>query len=76
MDHIKQVSSHQDRNKMSTQSLAIIFGPLFTSTGDNEHLHKPIKVFKFLIEIWPLRRGRNLSEILFKNFASKVTKSW
>ena len=49
--------SHAERNKMSAQSLATIFGPLFTCHFESETLHKPIEVFRFLLEIWPARRG-------------------
>lgn len=57
MDHLKLAMGHSERNKMSSQSLAIIFGPLFTCHTETENLLKPIEVFKFLLEIWPIRRG-------------------
>ena len=57
MDHLRLVMSHAERNKMSAQSLATIFGPLFTCHFESETLHKPIEVFRFLLEIWPARRG-------------------
>lgn len=63
MDHLKLVTSHSDRNKMSSQSLAICFGPVVmchTETGAPvAELRKPIEVFKYLLEIWPTKRGKN-----------------
>ncbi|XP_025017984.1 rho GTPase-activating protein 100F isoform X2 [Tetranychus urticae] len=57
MDHLKLVESQSERNKMNSQALATAFGPLFTAHPESESLRKPIEVFKFLIEIWPARRG-------------------
>ncbi|CAG2170030.1 unnamed protein product [Oppiella nova] len=57
MDHLKKIMSRADRNKMSSQAIAICFGPLFTCHSESENLHKPIEVFKFLLEIWPQRRS-------------------
>ncbi|CAG2109405.1 unnamed protein product [Medioppia subpectinata] len=57
MDHLKKVMGRADRNKMSSQAMAICFGPLFTCHSESENLHKPIEVFKFLLEIWPQRRS-------------------
>ncbi|XP_054162005.1 rho GTPase-activating protein 100F-like isoform X2 [Oppia nitens] len=56
MDHLKKIMSHSDRNKMSSQAIAICFGPLFTCHSESENLHKPIEIFKFLLVIWPKRR--------------------
>lgn len=68
MDHLKLVTSHSDRNKMSSQSLAICFGPVVmchTETGAPvAELRKPIEVFKYLLEIWPNKRGKNLEAYL------------
>ncbi|GIZ04160.1 rho GTPase-activating protein 100F [Caerostris extrusa] len=51
----------QERNKMSSQSLAICFGPVVmchTETGAPvAELRKPIEIFKYLLEIWPAKRG-------------------
>ena len=60
MDHLKLVVKHNDRNKMSAQNLAIIFGPLFTCHSESESLTKVIDVFKFLLETWPIRKGNIL----------------
>ncbi|XP_015926287.1 rho GTPase-activating protein 100F [Parasteatoda tepidariorum] len=61
MDHLKLVTSHSDRNKMSSQSLAICFGPVVmchTETGAPvADLRKPIEIFKYLLEIWPAKRA-------------------
>lgn len=61
MDHLKLVTGHSDRNKMSSQSLAICFGPVVmchTETGAPvAELRKPIEVFKYLLEIWPTKRA-------------------
>lgn len=59
MDHLKLVESQSERNKMNSQALATAFGPLFTAHPESESLRKPIEVFKFLIEIWPARRGKS-----------------
>ncbi|XP_055927921.1 rho GTPase-activating protein 100F-like isoform X1 [Argiope bruennichi] len=61
MDHLRSVTSHSDRNKMSSQSLAICFGPVVmchTETGAPvAELRKPIEIFKYLLEIWPAKRA-------------------
>lgn len=53
MDHLKLVTSHSDKNKMNSQSLSQIFGPLFTCYYESENIHKSIEVFKFLLDLWP-----------------------
>ncbi|RWS16420.1 rho GTPase-activating protein 100F-like protein [Dinothrombium tinctorium] len=58
LDHLRLVVSHSDRNKMTPQAMAICFGPLFTCHSETESFKKPIEVFKFLLEIWPIRRGK------------------
>lgn len=59
MDHIKLIHLNADRNKMTSQALAICFGPLFSCHADSESVHKAIQVFKFLLDIWPQRRGES-----------------
>lgn len=58
MDHLKAIVNNSERNKMTSQQIAIIFGPLFTCTeNDSFNLHKAIEVFCFLIDIWPTKKG-------------------
>lgn len=61
MDHLKLVTTHSDRNKMTAQSLAVCFGPVVmchTETGAPvADLRKPIEVFKYLLEIWPAKKA-------------------
>lgn len=60
MDHLKAIVNNSERNKMTSQQIAIIFGPLFTCTdNDSFNLRKTIEVMKFLIEIWPSKKGRH-----------------
>lgn len=61
MDHLKVVASHSDKNKMTPQALAMIFGPLFTCHSESEYIHKSVEVFKFLLEIWPNKKGKCLN---------------
>ncbi|XP_022241336.1 rho GTPase-activating protein 100F-like isoform X1 [Limulus polyphemus] len=60
MDHLKLVSNHSERNKMTSQSLAMCFGPVVmchTETGDPAvDLRKTIDVFRYLIDIWPAKK--------------------
>lgn len=64
MDHIKLVHINAERNKMTSQALAICFGPLFSCHYESDSVHKAIQVFKFLLEIWPQRRGKQTTENL------------
>lgn len=67
MDHIKFVESHNKRNKMNAQALAMAFGPIFTCHSDSNSLQKPIEVFKTLLEVWPLKdpkTERNLPDTI------------
>ena len=57
MDHLKNISSNSDKNKMTTQSLATVFGPLFTCHYESDNLHKSIDVFRFLLDIWPSKNN-------------------
>ncbi|XP_075677737.1 rho GTPase activating protein at 100F isoform X2 [Dermatophagoides pteronyssinus] len=57
MDHIKLIHINSDRNKMTSQALAICFGPLFSCHDQSDSVYKPIQVFKFLLDIWPRRKG-------------------
>jgi len=59
MDHLKLLISHSDKNKMTSQALAAIFGPLFTCHHESDNIHKSIEVFKFLLDIWPIKQPRN-----------------
>ncbi|KAI1280857.1 Cytoplasmic polyadenylation element-binding protein 1 [Halotydeus destructor] len=61
MDHLKLVTKHSEKNKMTSQALAAIFGPLFTCSTESDNLHKSVEVFKFLLDIWPSRKGSILS---------------
>ena len=76
MDHLKAIVNNSERNKMTSQSIAIIFGPLFTCTDhfDSFNLRKTIEVFKFLLDIWiPNKKGKlKIKSFLFSinNFIS------
>lgn len=52
MDHLKLIVSHSDKNKMNTQTLSQIFGPLFTCHYESDNIHKSVEVFKFLLDMW------------------------
>ncbi|XP_076347062.1 rho GTPase-activating protein 100F-like isoform X2 [Tachypleus tridentatus] len=60
MDHLKLVSTRSERNKMTSHSLAMCFGPVVmchTETGDSVvDLRKTIDVFKYLLDIWPAKK--------------------
>ena len=51
------LTSHSDKNKMTSQSLATIFGPLFTCHYESDNIHKSIEVFRFLLDIWPSKNN-------------------
>lgn len=53
MDHLKLIVSHSEKNKMNTQALSQIFGPLFTCHYESDNIHKSVEVFKFLLDMWP-----------------------
>ncbi|KAA0197911.1 hypothetical protein HAZT_HAZT006161 [Hyalella azteca] len=56
MDHLRLVSSQSERNKMTTQNLAICFGPVLMLQSEPETImdfHQPISILKFLLDLWP-----------------------
>ena len=65
MDHLALVVSASDRNKMSAQNLATALAPplmlqssdTLTPTASTKSFdldyHQPIKVLKYLLQIWP-----------------------
>jgi hypothetical protein len=53
MDHLKLVVTHSEKNKMNSQALSQIFGPLFTCHYESDNIHKSVEVFKFLLDMWP-----------------------
>ncbi|XP_024083424.1 rho GTPase-activating protein 100F-like isoform X2 [Cimex lectularius] len=57
MNHLALVASQNERNKMSTQSLATCFAPVLVLHSDSEvkplDFHGPISVIKYLLDIWP-----------------------
>ncbi|XP_022243756.1 rho GTPase-activating protein 100F-like [Limulus polyphemus] len=61
MDHLKRVVSHSDRNKMTSQNLAVCFGPVVMChvlpKERSVELGKFIDVFRYLLNIWPAHRG-------------------
>jgi len=59
MDHLKLLISYSDKNKMTSQALATIFGPLFTCHHESDNIHKSMEVYKFLLDIWPIKQPRN-----------------
>ncbi|XP_076053932.1 rho GTPase activating protein at 100F isoform X3 [Oratosquilla oratoria] len=61
MDHLKLVASQSDRNKMTTQNLAICFGPVLMLQSEGEEnldFHQPISILKFLLDLWPAKSAR------------------
>lgn len=79
LDHLKLVSSHSDRNKMTARGLAECFGPVVmchAETGSPvTDLRKPIDVFAYLLEIWPLNRGGTESATASVGVAPTVTSA-
>lgn len=58
LDHLKLVVSHGDGNKVTSQSLAVSFGPILMCHTRHEalaHISKPIEILKCLIDLWPLK---------------------
>ncbi|KAL1116729.1 hypothetical protein AAG570_005201 [Ranatra chinensis] len=74
MNHLALVSSQTERNKMSTESLAVCFAPvlMLQSESQDKHLdfHAPISVLRYLLDIWPLKSGiiHNLYDFLTSAF--------
>lgn len=76
LDHLKLVTSRSERNKMGSQALAECFGPVVmchTETGSPvADLRRPIEVFAYLLDIWPLNRGElRLLPFLFAAYTTK-----
>ncbi|KAL3203557.1 hypothetical protein MRX96_011926 [Rhipicephalus microplus] len=61
LDHLKLVSSRSDRNKMTSRALAECFGPVCVCHAETgfpvSDLRRPIEVFAYLLDIWPLNRA-------------------
>lgn len=60
MDHLRLVASQSERNKMTTQNLAICFGPVLmlqSESDDPMDFHQPISILKFLLDLWPSKSG-------------------
>ena len=65
LDHLKRVSSKADVNKMTSQNLAVCFGPVVLcpspqAATDMEtalDFKKHIEVLHYLLDIWPENRG-------------------
>ena len=61
MNHLSLVASQQERNKMSTQALAVCFAPVLVLHSEAEgkllDFHGPISVVKYLLDIWPQSSG-------------------
>ncbi|CAL4064152.1 unnamed protein product [Meganyctiphanes norvegica] len=61
MDHLRLVASQSERNKMTTQNLAICFGPVLMLQSESEDpmdFHQPISILKFLLDLWPSKSVR------------------
>ncbi|XP_068247813.1 rho GTPase-activating protein 100F isoform X2 [Palaemon carinicauda] len=61
MDHLRLVASQSERNKMTTQNLAICFGPVLMLQSEGEDtmdFHQPISILKFLLDLWPSKSAR------------------
>ena len=63
LNHLHEVASHSDKNKMGLEQLAVCLGPVLlcpSSVGsDDETLEysKHIEVLKYLLEIWGNRNS-------------------
>ncbi|XP_022257151.1 rho GTPase-activating protein 100F-like isoform X2 [Limulus polyphemus] len=66
MDHLKQVASYSERNKMTSQNLAVCFGPVVMChtmpRERSDDLQKPIDVLRYLLDTWPVHRGEGSSD--------------
>lgn len=66
LNHLKKISSHSDKNKMTIDNLAVCFGPVLLcpspkSTDDQAlHFKKHIEVLRYLLQIWPENYGAYL----------------
>ena len=66
LDHLKRVAVKSEVNKMTTQNLAVCFGPVLlcpAPTGNDMDIaldfKKHIEVLRYLLDIWPENRGEN-----------------
>ena len=69
LDHLKRVQMKSDVNKMTTQNLAVCFGPVLLcpstqnlSPQETEQaldFNKHIEVLRYLLDIWPEDKGKN-----------------
>lgn len=63
LNHLKKISFHSDKNKMTTENLAVCFGPVLLcpspkSTEDHAlNFKKHIEVLRYLLQIWPENYG-------------------
>ncbi|XP_076371423.1 rho GTPase-activating protein 100F-like isoform X1 [Tachypleus tridentatus] len=66
MDHLKQVVSHSEQSKMTSQNVAVSFGPIvmchITPRERSIELRKSIDVFRCLLDMWPANRGDRSSD--------------
>ncbi|XP_062592692.1 rho GTPase-activating protein 100F-like [Saccostrea cucullata] len=59
LNHLKKISHHSDKNKMTVDNLAVCFGPVLLcpspkSTDDHAlNFKKHIEVLRYLLQIWP-----------------------
>lgn len=68
LDHLKRVASKADVNKMTSQNLAVCFGPvvlcpsphLATDMETALDFKKHIEVLHYLLDIWPENRGKSI----------------
>ena len=67
LDHLKRVAVKANTNKMTTQNVAVCFGPVLlcpslkSTTGqDALDFRKHIEVLQYLLDIWPERTGTSL----------------
>ena len=66
LDHLKRVSAKADLNKMTSQNLAVCFGPvvlcpspqLATDMETALDFKRHIEVLHYLLDIWPDNRGK------------------
>ena len=65
LDHLKRVSLKADVNKMTTQNLAVCFGPVLLCPSPNSatdmdaimDFKRHVEVLHYLLDIWPGNRG-------------------
>ena len=71
LDHLKRVAMKSDLNKMTSQNLAVVFGPVLLCPSPvnvdvdcTVDFKKHIDVLHYLLEIWPEIRGMFFLTIL------------